>query len=475
MIHQKLHILETMPVPQAILKLAVPTMLGMLVQVFYNMTDTFFVGRLNDANQVAAVAITMPIFMITMALSGIFGHGGASYLSRLLGSKESARAQQTLATAWFSGIILGLVVMIAGLYWMPAILAVSGASAQTYPFAAAYLRIILAGSVVIMLNFAAGQLLRAEGAAKEAMFGMAIGTVANIILDPLFIFTFQQGVAGAAMATVIGNALALTYYLSYYVRRKSLIPLTISHLRFEWTVYREIFKIGVPASISHLLMSCAHIFMNNIAASYGDTVVAASGIDMRVFTIPIMLSIGLATGAQPLFGYSYGANNLPRLKAAVKTAIWMATGIVTTFTLVFALFPDWFIRIFINDAEVIAIGVKMLRAMIIGLPAVGIQMVLMTAMQAMGKGMPALIISLARQGLVFVPALLILNALFGFSGFIYAMAVADILSMVVSVALFVGIVAKVERARQQVPLHPPVTIQLTPPESSYEAAATRIV
>lgn len=447
MVHQKLHILESMPVPQAILKLAVPTMLGMLVQVFYNMTDTFFVGRLNDPNQVAAVAITMPIFMITMALSGIFGNGGASYLSRLLGSKEPERAKQTLATAWLSGIILGIVVMIAGFYWMPAILSVSGASAQTYPFAASYLRIILAGSVIIMLNFASGQLLRAEGATKEAMFGMAIGTIANIALDPLFIFTFHQGVAGAAIATVIANALALAYYLWYYLSRKSLIPLTFTHLKFEWSVYREIFKIGVPASVSHLLMSCSHMFMNNIAASYGDVAVAASGIDMRIFTIPLMLSIGLAMGAQPLFGYSYGANNLPRFKAAVKTAIGMATGIVVTFTVVFALFSGWFVSIFINDAAVISVGVKILRAMIIGLPAVGVQMVLMVAMQAMGKGMPALIISLARQGLVFVPALIILNALFGFSGFIYAMPVADIVSMMVSVALFIGIVYRVEKAK----------------------------
>ena len=445
MVHQKLHTLEAMPVPQAILKLAIPTMLGMLAQVFYNMTDTFFVGQLHDPNQVAAVAITMPIFMITMALSGIFGNGGASYISRLLGSKEHGRAEQTLATAWLSGIILGIVVMIAGFYWLPSILAVSGASAQTYPFAASYLRVILAGSVIIMLNFAAGQLLRAEGAAKEAMFGMAIGTAANIMLDPLFIFTFHQGVAGAAVATVIANALALAYYLWYYLARKSLIPLTFRHLRLEWPMYREIFNIGVPASISHLLMSCVHMFMNNIAASYSDVVVAAIGIDMRVFTIPIMLSIGLAVGAQPLFGYSYGANNLPRLKSAVNTALGMATGIVAAFTVVFALFPGWFIRIFINDANVISVGAQILRAMIIGLPFVGVQMVLMHAMQAMGKGMPALVISLARQGIVFVPALIVLNALFGFSGFIYAMAVADMLSMALSVGFFLWILWQEKR------------------------------
>ena len=443
--HQKIHILESMPVPQAILKLALPTILGMLVQVFYNMTDTFFVGRLNDADQVAAVAIIMPIFMVTMALSGIFGIGGSSYISRLLGSKEYDRAKLTLGLSWASGIILGIVLMVAGFYWMPSLLSVSGASAQTYPFAASYLSIILAGSVVIVLNFAAGQLLRAEGAAKETMFGMAIGTAANIILDPLFIFTFKQGVAGAAIATVLGNAFGLAYYLSYYLRRKSLIPLTLKQLRFDWSIYKEIFKIGVPASISQVLMSCAQIAMNYIAAGYGDVVVAAMGIDMRVFTMPIMLSIGLAMGAQPLFGYSYGAKNLPRLKAAVKTAIFMATGIMIVFTIAFALFAAGFVRVFINDIEVIDVGAKILRAMNVGLPTIGIQMVLMMAMQAMGKGAPALILSLSRQGLIFVPALILLNLFFGFSGFIYAMAVADIGSMVLAIALFWRIVAHMER------------------------------
>ena len=448
----KLHLLETTPVTPAILKLAIPTMLGMVVQVFYNMTDTFFVGRLNDANQVAAVAIIMPIFMITMALSGIFGNGGASYLSRLLGSKEYDRAKQTLSTAWLAGLALSVLVMLAGFYWMPSILSVSGASEQTYPFAASYLRIILAGNVLIMLNFAAAQLLRAEGAAKEAMFSMAIGTVANILLDPLFIFTFHQGVAGAAIATVIGNGLAFAYCLQYYLRRKSLIPLTLAGLTFDWTIYREIFKIGVPASLSHLLMSCANVFMNNIAARYGDATVAAIGIDMRVFTMPIMLCIGLAIGAQPLFGYSYGAKNLPRLKASIKTAVALATGITLCFTALFALFPAQFVRIFLNDSEVIAVGVKILGAMVFGLPFIGVQMVLMNAMQAMGKGMPALIISLSRQGIVFVPSLILLNRLFGFSGFIYAMPAADILSAFLSVALFFRAVAHAERAEAVFPL-----------------------
>ena len=450
---QKLHILESMPIPQAILKLALPTMLGMLVQVFYNMTDTFFVGRLNDANQVAAVAIIMPIFMVTMALSGIFGIGGSTYISRLLGSKEYDRAERTLALSWASGIFLGLVVMIAGLYSLRPLLSISGASAQTFPFAVSYLRIILAGSVLIVLNFAAGQLLRAEGAAKEAMFGMAIGTVTNIILDPLFIFTFHQGVAGAAIATVIGNALGLTYYLSYYLRRKSLIPLNFRKLRFDWSIYWEIFKIGVPASISQLLMSCAQIAMNYIAAGYGDVVVAAMGIDMRIFTVPIMLSIGLAMGAQPLFGYSYGAKNLPRLKAAVKTAIGMATGIMAVFTVIFGLFAAGCVRVFINDSEVIELGTRILQAMNVGLLTIGIQMVLMVAMQAMGKGTPALVLSLSRQGIIFVPALFLLNLYFGFSGFIYAMAVADIGSMILAVLLFLRIMASLDR-KSQMPCMP---------------------
>ncbi|GAK60070.1 putative Na+ driven multidrug efflux pump [Candidatus Vecturithrix granuli] len=442
---KKLHILADMPVQQAILHLAIPTMLGMVVQIFYNITDTFFVGKLNDPNQVAAVAIIMPIFMMLMALSGIFGNGGASYLSRLLGQKDYETAQQTLATAWFSCVILGITVTILGLWGMPTILALSGASEQTGPFAAAYLRIILIGSVIIMVNFCAGQLLRAEGAAKEAMFGMVIGTVTNIVLDPVFIFGLRQGVAGAAIATVIANAIAFAYYLSYYIRRKSLIPLAWKSVRCRWALYKEITKVGIPASVNQLLMSSSHILVNNIAASYGDIVVAAMGIDMRIFTIPIMLSIGLAVGSQPLIGYSYGAKNLSRLKASVKLAAAMATSIVTIFTVLFALFPKQLIRIFIQDPAVISTGTTILYAMLIGLPFIGFQMVMMNTFQAMGKGLPALLVSLSRQGIIFVPAILLLNTFFGFSGFIYAQAVADVLTVLFSATLFLRLIAEVER------------------------------
>jgi putative MATE family efflux protein len=403
------------------------------------------VGKLNDPNQVEAVALTMPFFMVIMALSGIFGNGGASYLSRLLGQQDHTKAKQTLATAWFSCLLLGIVIAGLGLLGMERIVSLSGSSPQTAPFAAAYLRIILIGSVMLMLNFASGQLLRAEGAAKEAMFGMVIGTVANIVLDPLFIFTFKMGVAGAAVATVIGNILGLAYYVQYYLRHKSLIPLSFRHVSFQMSMYAEIIKVGIPASLNQVLMSVAHILMNNVAAGYGDIVVAAIGIDMRVFTIPIMLSIGLAIGAQPLIGYSYGAGNLVRLKESVKIAGAMATGLVVAFTLLFALFPAQLIRGFINDSDVITIGTRILQAMLLGLPFIGIQVVLMNAMQAMGKGLPALIVSFSRQGLIFVPTLLTLNALFGFSGFIYAMAVADVLTSLLSVSMFLWILAKMGR------------------------------
>lgn len=462
---KKLHILADMPVQQAILQLAIPTMLGMVVQIFYNITDTFFVGKLNDPNQVAAVAIIMPIFMMLMALSGIFGNGGASYLSRLLGQKDYETAQQTLSTAWFSCVILGIVVTIGGLWGMPTILTLSGASEQTGPFAAAYLRIILIGSVLIVVNFSAGQLLRAEGAAKEAMFGMVIGTVTNIVLDPVFIFGLHQGVAGAAIATVIANAIALAYYLSYYIRCKSLIPLSWKSVSCRWALYKEITKVGIPASINQLLMSSSHILVNNIAASYGDIVVAAMGVDMRIFTIPIMLSIGLAIGAQPLIGYSYGANNLLRLKASVKIAASMATGIVIFFAIVFALFPRQLIQLFIQDPAVVSTGTTILFAMLIGLPFIGLQVVMMNTFQAMGKGLPALLVSLSRQGIIFVPAILLLNIFFGFSGFIYAQAVADVLTVLFSAMLFLRLMTEVERRAAQP--FTPQKMALCPDEGAY--------
>jgi len=436
---KRLKILRDEPVFKAILSLAIPTILGMIVHVIYNLTDTFFVGKLNDPYQMAAVAVAFPLFIMMMAISSIFGNGGSSYISRLLGQKNYLMAKKTNATTFYSCILTGIIVTVVGLTFISPILRLVGVTETTSKYASEYLTIIFSGSIIIMLNFSLGMLLRAEGAAKEAMLGMFIGTGLNIILDPFFILYLNMGVQGAAIATIIGQTVAVSYYIHYYLKKNSAGSIAWKYFTPSKQIYREIFKIGIPTSLNQILMSLTASISNSVAASYNDIVVAAFGIDYRIFSMAIMLLLGLAAGSQPIIGYSYGAKNIKRFTDTFTIAGIMATGIALFFTLIFYLFPVQLIQTFIKDEQVISYGVQIFKAMTLGLPFIGIQFIIMITFQALGKGTPALILAVSRQGLFFIPAIFLLNRWFGYSGFIYAHPTASILTFVTAVILFLKV------------------------------------
>lgn len=444
----RLYILGEMYVPKAILQLAVPTVLSMVVQILYNLTDTFFVGKLNDPYQVAAVTISLPIFMMQMALSGIFGNGAASYISRLLGEKNYEGARQTATIAWFSTAIISILVTTVGIIFLPNILKASGASANSYGFAKAYMQIIFAGSIISMLNFTTSQMVRAEGAAKYALMGMLLGTGTNIILDPVFILLMHMGVKGAAIATVIGNGVGFCYYVSYYWRGKSLAKPALKYLTLKWSILKEILKIGFPSSLSQFMMSVGNAISYNIASGYGDNTVAAMGIAMRVFTIPIFIFIGLAIGVQPLIGYSYGAGNKLRLKHVLNTAIVYALAISSVFTILFILFSKYTMVLFIKNPEVVKIGSDMLRVYTIAIIFAAVQMQFGSALQAMGKGMASFILSISRMGLIYIPAIILLNKFFGFHGMIYALPLTDVVTTVLAFVFIYKILITVEKQHE---------------------------
>lgn len=447
---KRLKILSDEPILKAIMSLAIPTMLGMIVQIFYNLTDTFFVGKLNDPYQVAAVSIAFPIFMVLMAVSSIFGFGGSSYISRLLGKKDYLMAKKTSATSLYSCLFMGLIVTAAGLLFLSSILHLIGVTQQTFRYAYDYLFIIFSCSVIVMMNFSLAMLLRSEGAAKEAMFGMFIGTGINIVLDPIFILLLHQGTKGAAIATVIGQGVGVLYYLRFYLKKKSMLSISWKYFSPQKNIYLEIFRIGIPASLNNLTMSIAQSFNNHIAAGYSDLVVAAFGINSRIFSMAIMLLIGLSEGVQPLIGYSYGAKKIKRLNDTIKTTGIIATVISVFFLFFFYLFSGELIRTFINNEEVIAYGIQIMNAMVIALPFAGIQFLIRVSFQALGKGAPALILALSRQGLFYLPLLLILNHLFGFSGFIYAQPIANILTFVLAIILFQRIKSQIVNENESV-------------------------
>lgn len=440
----KIYVLESMPVPRAIMNLAIPSVLSMLVNILYNLTDTFFIGKLNDPYQVAAVSISMPLFTLQMAMAGIFGIGGGSYLSRLLGRKDIGSAKNTLATSVVTSAALSVVLGIIGIIFIPTFIKLVGASGQTMVHARNYMLYILIGSPVVLLKFTLVQLLRAEGAAKEAMIGLFIGTGMNILLDPLFIFVFGMGVTGAAVATVLGNGCGMLYYLSFYLRKKSLVPLSLSHVKLEWSCYREILLIGIPASLSQVMLSVGNTISFRLASAYSDHHVASLGVASRVFTIPIFIFIGISIGIQALIGYTYGAKNYKRMKETIRTSVLISLMISAVLTLLFALFPKQLIMIFIKDTDIVNIGTMILEAYVFAIPIAAVGMIMMTSLQAMGKAMPALIVSLSRQGIMYIPAILILNKLFAFDGLVFAMPLADLLTTMLSSSLLIWVLSKLK-------------------------------
>ncbi|HPK87389.1 MAG TPA: MATE family efflux transporter [Atribacterota bacterium] len=425
---------------KAIWSLSVPTILAMWVQVFYNLTDTFFVGRLNDPFKVAAVSVAFPIYMFLMAFSGIFGFGAASYISRLLGEKNYSMAKKTSSTAFYTCIVAAIFITIVSLIFISPILTLIGVTPETHKYAYEYLSVIFSGSLIIMTNFMFTQLLRSEGAAKVSMFGMFIGTGLNIILDPIFIITLGYGVKGAAIATLIGQVVASLYYIfGFYSRKKSLVSLNWKYFSPGKGIYQEILRVGVPASIHNLMISLAQTMGNFVAAGYSDLIVAGYGVVQRIFSMCIMTLIGLSDGTQPLIGYSYGARNIKRLYNVIKTAVIIATGISVFFVVFFYFVSGKMIQIFINNEQVIYYGTQIMRAMMISLPFAGIQFLIRVSFQALGKGKPALILALVRQGIFYAPALFILNKYFGFAGFIYAQPIANAFSLMLAIILFIGI------------------------------------
>ena len=460
----KKHLFENMAVPKAVAKLAMPTVLSMLVTILYNMVDTYFVGQTGDANQVAAVSIVTPVFFILMSLGNIFGIGGSSLISRLLGEGRPEKAKYVSSFSFYGSIVIGLL-MIGVFFWgMPFILKMIGSDEYTSGFAREYLRWITFGAPFIIVSAAAPNIVRSEGSAKAAMAGMMIGTVTNIILDPIMILTLDMGVAGAAVATSLGNIVATGFYVVYFLRSKTILSISPKDFRMNDGITGTVFAIGIPASVNQLLMTASNIIMNNLLNNYGPNAVAAMGIAFKAASLIAMLQIGVAMGVQPLIGYNYGSLNYTRMKAVMRFALISNLVIGTILSAAYFVFTRGIVGAFIADTDVIDIGTKMLRALMLAGPVLGVLFVSMSAFQAMGKAMAALVLSLSRQGLVFVPAIILGNIIFGLDGIIYAPAIADFGSIFMAVALFLRINNQLKKRMAEPP--EPVPIGCAPSEDS---------
>ncbi len=439
--NKQIELMGKAPIIKAILKLSIPVVCGMMVQVLYNLVDTFFIGMLQDKNQLAAASITTPVFMIQMAIATIVSTGAASYISRCIGRKDSDSANRTLTTGVMICTILAIIVMIAGMAVIKPLITGLGASSDVYPYAYNYVSIMLLGSIPVMLNYAGGQLLRAEGAMMPSITGMLIGTVINVVLDPLFIFTFDMGIGGAALATVLGNLGALVYYAYYYLSGKALLKIKLNFISRNSTIWKEIFTIGVPACISQFLLSVAMIILNNLVGD-NDVLKAGMGISSKMMFIGTFVFMGFAAGCQPLIGYNYGAGNYKRVRSVFKTGMIMTFSIGVLLMAIFWVLAPNFVGIFTKLPDVIDAGKLVFRISIFSFIVLGPQMLATTGIQAFGKAKEALVLSTARQGLFYIPLLFLMKKLSGFEGLIWAQPISDTITLALGILFLVVILKK---------------------------------
>ena len=436
---------EKVPVPKAVATMAVPTMISMLVVVIYNMADTFFIGQTQDPLQVAAVSLATPVFMIFMALGNLFGIGGSSAISRALGEKHKERAWHISSFCCYGALGLGVIVAIFSVFGMEVILRLIGASENTIGFARKYLLIISIGAPTILFSTAFANILRGEGAARESMVGNLLGTIVNIVLDPVMILMLGWGVTGAALATIIGNIAACLF-----LRKKSTLTISLKYFKIGGGIARGVVAIGIPASLNNILMSFANIVLNQALVGYGDTPVAAMGVAMKSNMLVVLLQIGLCVGIQPLIGYNYGAGNKKRLMQIFKFTGIVSVVMGTILTLLMMAARKTLVQVFINDAQVIAYGIQMVIALQLSAPFLGILFLCINTIQGMGKAIPSLVLTVCRQGLIFIPLIFILNHMFGLEGVIYAQPAADYLSIVVAILICTHLFRNMEHRNESV-------------------------
>ena len=429
-------LMARMKVSKAVATMAIPSVISSLVTVVYNMADTFFVGQTGDPLQVAAVSLTNPIFILFMAFANMFGMGGSAVASMALGEQNQKRMKQVSAFITYASLAVGILFALVLVGFMQPILSIFGANEETYALARGYVFHISYGAPFIIWSAAASFVVRSEGASKEAMIGSMIGTIANIVLDPVLISGFHLGAAGAAVATTLGNILASLYYLWYFVKKSNNFSIGIRNFTCRYGIFSGICSCGLPTAIFSTLMSVSTIVLNQILVAYGNAPVAAIGIVFKANMFITFLQMGLANGVQPLLGYNFGSGDKKRFQdiAAYTKKCCLVIGILAT--LLFFVFRRQIIGLFIQDEEVIMYGVRILIAYMLSGPVIGILFMNMNCMQSVGKAFWATILSVLRQGVLLIPLLFLLNALGGLTGVIYGQALTDYIAVILSVLMW---------------------------------------
>ncbi|MCO1603789.1 MATE family efflux transporter [Desulfosporosinus nitroreducens] len=435
--NKKMELLGSAPIPKALLALGLPTMIGMMINALYNLVDAYFVGGLGTS-QMGAITVAFPLGQVFVGLGLLFGNGAASYISRLLGRGEKETANKVASTALYSSIFIGAVVIICTIIFLNPILKLLGATESILPYAVTYASIYVISSIFNVFNVTMNNIVTSEGAAKTTMCALLTGAVLNMILDPIFIYVLNLGIAGAAIATAISQIVSTLVYLCYVLRKKSVFSFSIKECCFSKEIMSEILKIGIPTLVFQLLTSLSITLINMQAKEYGDSVIAGMGAVTRIISMGSLMVFGFIKGFQPIAGYSYGAKKYERLHEAIKTSITWSTIFCVIFGLVMALFPTTIISQFTKgDIEMINVGQTALRANGFSFLLFGFYTVYSSLFLVLGKAKEGFILGACRQGICFVPIILILPMIWGISGILYAQPISDVISAVITVFMAV--------------------------------------
>ncbi len=423
------------PVSRLIATLAVPTIISMLVTTFYHMADTVFVSRLGTQAS-GAVGIVFALMSIIQAIGMTLGLGSGNFVARLLGAREEEKANQVFSTAFFSAIGIGSVLLVLGVSFLSPFMRLLGSTETILPFAKEYGGIILFGAPFMAASFVMNTTLRAEGNASLGMRGIIVGSLLNVILDPILIFWAGLGIRGAAIATVFSQLVSFAILLSFFLRKRSTLRLSVHCFRFERWIYYEVFTTGMPAFYRQGMASISMIFLNNVAAPFGDSALAAMTIVTRTMQFLGSALIGFGQGFQPVSGFNWGANRIDRMREAFRFSL--ITGVVGFFilgSLGFAFAPA-IMRLFIRtDPEVVEIGAFAMRMQCLVMPVQAANIIIAMLFQSIGKAKQASLTALSRQGLFFIPLILTLPQFFGIRGMQLSQPIADIATGLLSVLL----------------------------------------
>lgn len=434
-------VFEENNISKAIMRVGLPAMLGQLTTLIYNIADTFFVSLTKEPAMIAAVTLCTPILLIIMSVASVFGMGGNSVIARLMGEKKEEEVKRTLNFCMYAMIFAGILILAAGVLFMEQIAQLSGADAENMTYTCDYLRYIFLGAPFIILSNGAVHLFRSLGFIKESTIGLALGNSINVIFDFIFIVWLGWGTAGAALATSFGFFCSTVYYLICMLRaehrKNPVIALSVRQFKPGRKRVGRVVSIGIPGALITVLLSISNIVLNNFMGIYGSNAVAAYGIAYKVDMVPIMLSVGLSQGVAPLVGYYYGAGKKDRMSRAMKLSVGYGIGLGVVFLVMFILSGTALAGIFLHDGALISQAGYFIRILGLSAPMLGVINMVTSYFQALGEAMKSLYITVMRNAVLFIPAVILLNYFWQLDGVIAAQPVVETILAVICIVMYV--------------------------------------